>query len=91
VRNAFPDMAYLVEKEDLLRISPRRQCRITHYFRKRRQKTVGTPQRPFTSKQYKQLPKTHWTLLVQAVDHYLPELAAFWQNLALFPVGAVMT
>jgi 50S ribosomal protein L16 3-hydroxylase len=30
---------------------------------------------PFSEQSFQQLPKTHWTLLVQSVDHWLPEVA----------------
>ena len=29
---------------------------------------------PFTEENFEQLPASHWTLLIQAVDHYLPEV-----------------
>ncbi|MBK7300612.1 MAG: hypothetical protein IPI79_09815 [Moraxellaceae bacterium] len=45
---------------------------MTHYFRKDGEKPWEVRKGAFTSKQYKQLPKTHWTLLVRAVDHYWP-------------------
>ncbi len=85
VRNAFADMAYLVEKEDLLSLAQEDSAESRIILEKDGKKPWEVRKGAFTSKQYKQLPKTHWTLLVQAVDHYLPELAAFWQNFSFIP------
>ncbi|MCB1660055.1 MAG: cupin domain-containing protein, partial [Pseudomonadales bacterium] len=85
VRNAFPDMAYLVEKEDLLSLAQEDSAESRIILEKDGKKPWELRKGPFTAKQYKQLPKTHWTLLVQAVDHYLPELATFWQNFSFIP------
>lgn len=46
---------------------------------------IGTPEKapywhlkrgPFSAKDFKTLPETHWTLLVQAVDRFVPEVAS---------------
>ncbi len=85
VRNAFPDMAYLVEKEDLLELAQEASAESRIILEKDGKKPWELRKGPFTTKQYKQLPKSHWTLLVQAVDHYLPELAVFWQAFSFIP------
>ena len=40
---------------------------------------------PFSEKSFSTLPATHWTLLVQAVDHWLPEAAEFLELFAFIP------
>lgn len=40
---------------------------------------------PFSEKTFQQLPATHWTLLVQAVDHYAPEIASLLDRFAFIP------
>jgi len=40
---------------------------------------------PFTNKTFEALPKTHWTLLVQAVDHWVPAAAEFLSQFYFIP------
>jgi len=40
---------------------------------------------PLSEEQLQCLPKTHWTLLVQAVDQFVPEVAALLQHFAFLP------
>ena len=40
---------------------------------------------PFTEETFQNLPKTHWTLLVQAVDHWAPAAADFLSQFYFIP------
>ncbi len=40
---------------------------------------------PFSDETFQSLPKTHWTLLVQAVDHWLPAAAEFLTHFHFIP------
>ena len=40
---------------------------------------------PFTEKQFEQLPESHWTLLVQAVNLWVPEVAALLEHFHFLP------
>jgi len=40
---------------------------------------------PFSEEQLQHLPKTHWTLLVQAVDQFVPEVAALLEYFPFLP------
>lgn len=40
---------------------------------------------PFTGKDFAALPKDKWTLLVQAVDHYIPEIAEILDQFRFIP------
>ena len=40
---------------------------------------------PFSDETFLTLPDTHWTLLVQAVDHWVPEAARFLQQFNFIP------
>lgn len=40
---------------------------------------------PFDEARFRTLPETHWTLLVQAVDHWVPEGAAFLEPFSFIP------
>ena len=42
---------------------------------------------PFEEQYFQQLPKDKWTLLVQAVDHWLPEAADFLEQFNFIPHG----
>lgn len=40
---------------------------------------------PFSEDSFASLPKTHWTLLIQALDHYVPELAHLLDQFNFLP------
>lgn len=40
---------------------------------------------PFTRDTFRRLPKTHWTLLVQGVDRFIPEISALLQHFNFIP------
>ena len=84
VRNAFPELAYRLSPEDLMELAQEDGVEARLVLEKGR-----TPwelrKGPFTPKVFKQLPETRWTLLVQAVDHYLPELADYLDHFAFIP------
>lgn len=84
VRNAFPELAYRLSPEDLMELSQEEgvEARIVLEHGKQ---PWELRKGPFSEKQYKQLPDSHWTLLVQAVDHYLPELADYLEHFSFLP------
>lgn len=84
VRNAFPELAWRLSPEDMMELAEEEgvEARIVL----EQGKTPWELRKgPFTAKQFKQLPKSHWTLLVQAVDHYLPELADYLEHFSFVP------
>ncbi|MFP5429843.1 MAG: JmjC domain-containing protein [Gammaproteobacteria bacterium] len=84
VRNAFPELAWRLSPEDMMELAAEEgvEARIVL----EQGKTPWELRKgPFTTKQFKQLPKSHWTLLVQAVDHYLPELADYLEHFSFVP------
>jgi 50S ribosomal protein L16 3-hydroxylase len=44
---------------------------------------------PFSEETFRALPDTHWTLLVQAVDHWVPEAAIFLQQFTFIPTWRI--
>ena len=46
---------------------------------------------PFSEQDFARLPKTDWTLLVQAVDLWCPEVANFMRTLTFCHAGVPMT
>lgn len=84
VRNAFPELAYRLSPEDLMELAQEDSAESRLILEKG--KTPWELRKgPFTPKQFKALPKTHWTLLVQAVDHYLPELSDYLDHFSFIP------
>jgi 50S ribosomal protein L16 3-hydroxylase len=84
VRNAFPAIAGLLDPDELAGLSMEEGVEARIVIEKGK-----TPWQlmngPFTEKTFKKLPETHWTLLVQAVDHYLPELADYLDYFNFIP------
>lgn len=84
VRGAFPEIADLLTPEDLQELSMEDgvEARLI-------QEKGKTPwelrQGPFTEKDFKGMPKSHWTLLVQAVDHYFPALSEYLDEFNFIP------
>lgn len=82
IRAAIPDYALPVSPDELagLACMPELESRIVL------ERGGGTPWEvrygPFDETAFATLPDSHWTLLVQAVDHWEPEIAALKQ---LFP------
>ena len=71
IRNAFPDLEAVIEPDELagLALEPEIESRLIRY----RPDTGEYALRkgPFSEEDFAQLPESHWTLLVQAVDHYI--------------------
>lgn len=84
VRNAFPELAYRLSDEDLMELAQEEGVEARIVLEKG--KTPWELRRgPFDAKALKQLPATHWTLLVQAVDHYLPALSDYLAKFEFVP------
>ncbi|MDF2445198.1 MAG: hypothetical protein K0S46_434 [Moraxellaceae bacterium] len=84
VRNAFPELAYRLNDEDLKELAQEESVEARIVLEQG--KTPWELRRgPFAPKDFKALPKTHWTLLVQAVDHYLPALSDYLDHFAFLP------
>ncbi len=85
IRNAFPGWQNPLTPEELagLALEPDVQSRIVR-------ETHGTPpweQRsgPFDEADFTTLPETDWTLLVQGVNHHIPEVAALLERFRFIP------
>jgi 50S ribosomal protein L16 3-hydroxylase len=85
IRNALPAAIDIVDGNDLAGIAcePDSDARLV----------ISTPEQthwqcesaPFKSKRFKTLPTSHWTLLVQSVDHWIPEVQALLQHFLFLP------
>lgn len=81
IRNAIPDFEPPIDGDELagLALETEVESRLV----------VGTEWQlengPFTEQRFQTLPSSHWTLLVQAVDLWVPEVAALLREFAFLP------
>jgi 50S ribosomal protein L16 3-hydroxylase len=84
VKNAVPEIAGLLDGNELagLALEDNVESRLViRHPRNRWELKRG----PFTAKTFKALPPKDWTLLVQAVDHFLPEAAELLERFNFLP------
>ncbi|MEY3747277.1 MAG: hypothetical protein RL194_736 [Pseudomonadota bacterium] len=83
IRQAIPGFKGLLDGNELagLACEEEVQSRLVRYVRKQWQVENG----PFDETRFAGLGKRHWTLLVQGVNHHLPEAAALLQRFKFIP------
>jgi 50S ribosomal protein L16 3-hydroxylase len=83
VRNAVPGFAGLLSPEDMLHLAGRDdvEARLVQGSGTRWQLDHG----PLGKSDFKRLPKTEWTLLVQSLNHFLPEADALLAHFDFIP------
>lgn len=85
IRNAFPGFEAPISGEELagMALEEQIESRIVE------EQGIDGPWQlrngPFTEEDFFSLPKTHWTLLVQAVDQWIPEVAAIKDYFRFIP------
>ncbi|MFN7085269.1 MAG: JmjC domain-containing protein [Burkholderiales bacterium] len=82
-RQALPDYAAMLDRKTLFELAARDdvQSRLVMRQRGRWQVAHG----PFTKRALARLPRTGWTLLVQGVNHVVPEAGELLQRFAFIP------
>lgn len=85
IRNAFPDFVAPIEPDDLAGLACEEGvlARLIVHDEKRDRWTVKTG--PFDEAQFGKTPKRDWTLLVQDVDKWDPDVAALLDTFAFLP------
>lgn len=85
VRNAFPNFESFISAEELagLACEAMVESRLISY--QSDNDTWQTKHGPFLEDSFSSLPTSHWTLLVQAVDQWLPEAHDFMQQFNFIP------
>lgn len=85
VRNAFPNFESFISAEELAGLACEEmvESRLISYQTDKDQ--WQTQHGPFTEESFTSLPTSHWTLLVQAVDHYFPEAHDFMHLFNFIP------
>lgn len=83
IRQAIPQFQGLLTPDELagLACEEEVQSRLVEYLKGKWQVTQG----PMTEKTFKHLPEKDWTLLVQGVNHYLPEAAELLSQFSFIP------
>lgn len=84
VRGAFPDIETLLEPEELAGLSLEESIE-SRIILERSPVDWELRHGPFNEKTFKNLPKTHWTLLVQALDHQIPSVADLLEAFVFIP------
>lgn len=82
---AVPDCAGLISRKALFRIASQAGAEARLVLADARQKNWRCEEGPFKRKQLAELPAKNWTLLVQAVDQWLPEVAALRDRFDFLP------
>lgn len=85
VKNALPDVKGLLVPDDILELAQEEGVTarlLTQQGASNEQWRVKNS--PLNAKDFKKLPPL-WTLLVQAVDHFSPDIARLWQHFDFIP------
>ena len=90
IRKALPDFAPLISAQELAGLSLEEEIESRLIIENTNTEEDSAPpwevrKGPFTENDYQNLPESHWTLLVQAVDHWLPEAADLLEYFRFIP------
>ena len=75
IRNAFPDFISPIEPDDLAGLAMEEDAESRLIFENGKNGPWELRNGPFSEDDFANLPEKDWTLLVQAVDQWVPELA----------------
>ncbi len=85
IRNAFPDFEPPVDADDIAGLSLEEDVESRILIGDNSQDNWEVLHGPFSEDTFTKLPSENWTLLVQAVDQWLPEFADLLQNFNFIP------
>lgn len=75
IKNALPSFNAFIDESELAGLAMEEDVESKMVFEKPHQTPAWTvKQGPFSEEDFSHLPKTHWTLLVQGVDRFIPEI-----------------
>jgi 50S ribosomal protein L16 3-hydroxylase len=75
IRQAFPNFTCPVTPDELAGLACEPEVESRLVYRQLNKKKWQLEQGPFNEDKFSHLPKADWSLLVQGVDHWIPELA----------------
>ncbi len=85
IRQAFPDLEPVIEADDLAGLACEEDVEARIVLQNPASDYWELQQGPFEEAHFGQLPPSHWTLLVQAVDHWVPEAAELMAQFDFIP------
>ena len=85
VRNAFPDLDVPVGADELAGLSLEQDVESRLVIQKPDSDHWEIKHGPFDEETFANLPESHWTLLVQAVDHWVPEASEIVEQFRFIP------
>lgn len=84
IRQAIPDFVSPLEGDDLAGLSLESEVE-SRIILEHGDEPWELRHGPFTEQTYAELPESHWTLLVQAVDQFVPEVAEYLKEFEFLP------
>lgn len=85
IRQALPSVKSPIAADELAGLACENHVESRLIFCDERDERWELQHGPFSEDTFGALPETHWTLLVQAVDHWVPEAAEFLQRFNFIP------
>jgi 50S ribosomal protein L16 3-hydroxylase len=89
IRQAFPDYHSPLSAEEFAGLACEEGVESRLIQEKGGDKPWQLRHGPFVESDFTSLPETHWTLLVQSVDHHIPELACLLDEFDFIPTWRV--
>ncbi|WP_043527283.1 cupin domain-containing protein [Litchfieldella xinjiangensis] len=85
IRGAYPDFESPIDPNDLAGLACEEGIESRLVEEHGKEGPWQVRHGPFDEKVFAELPEQDWTLLVQAVDHYIPEVAALLEDFTFLP------
>lgn len=85
LRNALPGVTSPVSAEVLAGLACEKEVESRIIIQHQKDNKWDLLHGPFSEEAFTKLPASHWTLLVQAVDHWMPEAAKFLDQFNFIP------
>lgn len=85
IRQAFPDFSCPVSADELAGLACEENVESRIVIEDDNSKPWQLENGPFAPERFEQLPETHWTLLVQGLDHWVPEVADLLEAFRFVP------
>ncbi len=85
IRQAFPDLNAPIAADELAGLACEEGVESRLIIHDQNASTWDIQHGPFDDETFSSLPESHWTLLVQAVDHWVPQAADFIRQFDFIP------
>ncbi len=89
IRNAWPDFEPLLAADELAGLSLEDEIESRIVIEEGQDGPWDIMKGPFSEETYGQLPEDKWTLLVQGVDHWIPEAADLLEHFRFLPTWRI--